>query len=132
MAGFKPIWAWRSPASNRPKSRTKHPHIQKRPTQLRSRHNRFRRLVLLRTAAGINRTVVLRYRVFLEQKNNEFQVASKSAEVLYAGGVAGKLAGLVQIKIRVPENAVATGNAVPFLLIVGSHWTVYDVRVAIR
>ena len=69
---------------------------------------------------------------FFDLGNNEFQVPSKPAEVLYAGGVSGSVAGLLQVNLRVPANAVATGNAVPFVLIIGSHWTVYQVTVALR
>jgi len=57
---------------------------------------------------------------------------SKQAEVLYAGGVRGSVAGLLQVKVRVPANLVITGDAVSFALIIGSHWTVYQVTVALR
>jgi uncharacterized protein (TIGR03437 family) len=70
--------------------------------------------------------------VFFDLTTNEFQVPSKSAEVLYAGGVAGSVAGLLQINVRVPPDAVATGPTVPFMLIIGSHWTVYDVTFSLR
>jgi uncharacterized protein (TIGR03437 family) len=63
---------------------------------------------------------------------NEFPVAPKSAEVLYAGGVPGSVAGLLQINLRVPGDAEVTGSQVPFLLIIGSHWTVYQVSLALR
>ena len=33
---------------------------------------------------------------------------------------------------RVPAKAVATGNEVQFALIMGSHWTVYQVTIALR
>ena len=70
--------------------------------------------------------------VLFDLGNNEFQVPSKRGEVLYSGGVPGSVAGLLQINVRVPANAVATGNAVPFALFIGSHWTVYQVSVALR
>jgi uncharacterized protein (TIGR03437 family) len=70
--------------------------------------------------------------VWFDLANNEFQVTSKPAEVLYAGGQSGSVAGLLQLKVRVPANAVATGAAVPFLLIIGSHWTVHQVTLALR
>jgi uncharacterized protein (TIGR03437 family) len=70
--------------------------------------------------------------VFFDLTTNEFQVPSKSAEVLYAGSAAGSVAGLMQINVRVPADAVATGRAVQFLLIIGSHWTVYDVTLSLR
>ena len=34
--------------------------------------------------------------------------------------------------VRVPANAVVTGNAVPFILVIGSHWMVDQVTVALR
>jgi uncharacterized protein (TIGR03437 family) len=70
--------------------------------------------------------------VFFDLGNNEFQVPSKLGEVLYAGGVSGLVAGLLQIDVRVSANAVATGNAVPFALFIGSQWTVYQATVALR
>jgi uncharacterized protein (TIGR03437 family) len=70
--------------------------------------------------------------VFFDLANNEFQVRSKLAEVLYAGGVSGSVAGLLQVRVRVPADAVATGDAVPFLFIIGSHWTVHQVTIALR
>lgn len=63
---------------------------------------------------------------------SEFPVLPKSAEVQYAGGAPGSVAGLLQINLQVPADAVTTGNRVPFLLIIGSHWTVYQVSVALR
>lgn len=69
--------------------------------------------------------------VFFDLGSNEFPVPSKPGKVLYAGGVTGSVAGLLQVNVRVP-NAVATGNAVPFVLVIGSHWTVYQVRIALR
>jgi uncharacterized protein (TIGR03437 family) len=55
----------------------------------------------------------------------------KPGEVLYAGGVSGSVAGLLQVNVRVPANAVATGNAVPFELTIGSHWTAFQVTLAL-
>jgi uncharacterized protein (TIGR03437 family) len=69
---------------------------------------------------------------FFDLTDNEFQVPSKAGEVLYSGGVSGSVAGLLQIKLRVPANTVSKGDAVPFLLIIGSHWTVYQVTVALQ
>jgi uncharacterized protein (TIGR03437 family) len=57
---------------------------------------------------------------------------SKQAEVLYAGGVPGSVAGLLQVNLRVPVNAVWTGDAVPFLFTIGSHWTVHQITIALR
>jgi uncharacterized protein (TIGR03437 family) len=61
----------------------------------------------------------------------DFGIASKQAEVLYAGGVPGSIAGLLQVNFRVPANESA-GNAMPVTLFIGSHWTVFEVTVAIR
>jgi uncharacterized protein (TIGR03437 family) len=69
---------------------------------------------------------------FFDLATNEFQVVSKAANILYAGGVPGSVAGLLQINFQVPADALATGDRVPFLLIIGSHWTVYQVSVALR
>ena len=70
--------------------------------------------------------------VFFDLGTNEFSVPPKSAEILYAGGVPGAVAGLLQINFRVPANAVTTGDRVPFILIIGSHWSLYQVNVALR
>ena len=70
--------------------------------------------------------------VFFDLGNNEFNVPSKPGEVLYAGGASGSVAGLLQVNVRVPANAVATGNAVPFVLVIGSHWTAYQIGIAVR
>jgi uncharacterized protein (TIGR03437 family) len=59
-------------------------------------------------------------------------VPQQQGEVLYAGGVPGSVAGLLQVNVRVPANAVDTGPAVPFALFIGSHWTVFQVTVALR
>ena len=70
--------------------------------------------------------------VFFDLGNNEHLVQARQGEVLYAGGVPGSVAGLLQIKVRIPSNVVDTGDAVPFFLMIGSHWTVYQVTVALR
>ncbi len=70
--------------------------------------------------------------VFFDLGNNEHQVQQKQAEVLYAGGVPGSAAGLLQVNVRVPADAVDTGPAVPFALFIGSQWTVFQVTVALR
>jgi len=70
--------------------------------------------------------------VFFDLGNNEHLVQQRQGEVLYAGGVAGSVAGLLQVNVRVPANAVETGNAVPFALFIGSHWTMYQVTLALR
>ena len=70
--------------------------------------------------------------VFFDLGNNEYLVQAKRAEVLSAGGVSGAVAGVLQVKVRVPANAEDTGDAVPFALFIGSHWTVFQVTMALR
>jgi uncharacterized protein (TIGR03437 family) len=70
--------------------------------------------------------------VFFDLGNNEHEVRQRQAEILYAGGVPGSVAGLLQVNVRVPANAVDTGPAVPFALFIGSQWTVFQVTVALR
>jgi uncharacterized protein (TIGR03437 family) len=82
--------------------------------------------------SGILPATNLPVSVFFDLGNNEHQVQAKRGEVLYAGGVSGSVAGLVQINVRVPADAADTGPAVPFALFIGSHWTVYQVTVALR
>jgi uncharacterized protein (TIGR03437 family) len=52
-------------------------------------------------------------------------------EVLYAGGSSGSVAGLLQVNVRVPLNA-AVGDKLPFALIIGSHWELSQVTIALR
>jgi uncharacterized protein (TIGR03437 family) len=56
----------------------------------------------------------------------------KEADVLYAGGVPGSVAGLLQVNLRLPANPLVTGDAVHFALRVGSQWTGSQVTVALR
>jgi uncharacterized protein (TIGR03437 family) len=70
--------------------------------------------------------------VFFDLGNNEHVVQQQQGEVLYAGGVPGSVAGLLQVNVRVPANAVDTGPAVPFALFIGSQWTVFQVTLALR
>ena len=56
----------------------------------------------------------------------------KQGQVLYAGGSAGSIAGLLQLNVRIPVNATVTGDKVPFALIIGSQWTTYQVTVALQ
>ena len=57
---------------------------------------------------------------------------AKQGEVLYAGGAAGSVAGLLQVNVRVPANATVTGDKVPFALLIGSQWTAYEATVALQ
>jgi uncharacterized protein (TIGR03437 family) len=52
-------------------------------------------------------------------------------EVLYAGGSSGSVAGLLQVNVRMPLTSGA-GHELPFALIIGSHWTVSQVTIAVR
>lgn len=70
--------------------------------------------------------------VFFGLGNNEYQVQAKRAEELYAGGVPGSITGLLPLNVRVPSNAVTTGAAVSFALSIGSHWTAFQVTIALR
>ena len=63
--------------------------------------------------------------------NSDYDIP-KRGEVLYAGGVAGSVAGLLQVNVRVPLDIAVTGDAVPFALIIGPHWTVFQVTLALR
>jgi uncharacterized protein (TIGR03437 family) len=56
---------------------------------------------------------------------------SEEAEVLYAGGVLGSVAGVLQLNVRVPSNAY-TGDAVHFTVVIGAQWTGYQATVAVR
>jgi uncharacterized protein (TIGR03437 family) len=56
---------------------------------------------------------------------------SEEAEVQYAGGVFGSVAGVLQLNVRVPSNA-HTGDAVHFKVVIGAQWTGYQATVALR
>jgi uncharacterized protein (TIGR03437 family) len=56
----------------------------------------------------------------------------KQGEVLYAGGSAGSVAGLLQVNVRVPANTTVIGDKVPFALLIGSQWTAYEAAVALQ
>ena len=59
-------------------------------------------------------------------------VPPKRGDLLYAGASPGRVPGIFQVKVRVPADGIAVGDAVPLTLIAGSQWTVYEVTVAIR
>src|ERR1700722_997301 len=50
-------------------SSSQQPYIEERPANIRARHRRFCRMVLLGATLSFNRTVVLRYRTFLERSS---------------------------------------------------------------
>lgn len=58
--------------------------------------------------------------------------SANPGEVLYGGGSPGSVAGLLQVNVRVPANATVAGDKVPFALIIGSQWTVYQATVALQ
>ena len=65
--------------------------------------------------------------------DNGDQVSGTSAggEVLYAGGSPGSVAGLLQLNVRVPPDALA-GNAVAFWLIIGRDSVPGPLTIALR
>ncbi len=63
--------------------------------------------------------------------DDEFGNGPKLGEVLYAGGSPGSVAGLLQVNVRVPADAMA-GDRAPLALIIGSHWTVFQVTISLR
>jgi uncharacterized protein (TIGR03437 family) len=57
------------------------------------------------------------------------------AEVLYAGGSSGSVAGLLQVNVRVPSDAqlqVVPSDAVPLALLIGPHLTRFQTTIALR
>jgi uncharacterized protein (TIGR03437 family) len=53
------------------------------------------------------------------------------ATVLYAGSAAGLVSGVMQVNVRIPENA-PTGSSVPIVITVGSAATQTNVTLAVR
>ena len=47
-------------------------------------------------------------------QRNEHPVKQNQGEVVYAGGVAGSVAGLLQVNVRVPANAVGLAYPLAF------------------
>ena len=74
----------------------------------------------------------LRVSAFFDVIDDGTLLQIKPGEVLYAGGVSESVAGLLQVNVRVPADAGDTGPAVPFALFIGSHWTMFQVTVALR
>jgi uncharacterized protein (TIGR03437 family) len=58
-------------------------------------------------------------------------IGGQTAQIMYAGGAPGEVAGLMQINVRVPAG-VQTGNAVPVLVKVGDVSSQGGVTIAIR
>ena len=54
------------------------------------------------------------------------------AELLYVGGVPGSVAGLLQMNVRVPGELPYVGDAVHFVVVIGSRWTGFQVTLALR
>jgi uncharacterized protein (TIGR03437 family) len=59
------------------------------------------------------------------------KIGGLDAEVLYAGGAPGSVAGLLQVNVRVPPGVVS-GNAVPVVLTVGGVSSQPGVTMAVR
>ena len=57
---------------------------------------------------------------------------AKLGDVLYAGGSAGSIAGLLQVNVRVPAETAVAGDKVPFALLIGSQWAAYEAIVALQ
>ena len=58
-------------------------------------------------------------------------VGGLNAEVQYAGGVPGLLAGFLQVNVLIPQK-IATGNSVPIVLNIGGHSTQTGVTLSVR
>jgi uncharacterized protein (TIGR03437 family) len=54
-----------------------------------------------------------------------------NAPMLYAGGVPGLVAGVVQVNLQIPAN-VQPGSSVPVQLSLGGHTSQTSVTLAIR
>jgi uncharacterized protein (TIGR03437 family) len=65
--------------------------------------------------------------------DNGDQISGTSAcgQVLYAGGASGSVAGLLQLNVRVPPDALA-GDAVAFALIIGRDRVPGSLMIALR
>jgi uncharacterized protein (TIGR03437 family) len=70
--------------------------------------------------------------VFFDIGLGEDGPPAKQGEVLYAGGSAMSVAGLLQVNVRVPANTTVVGDSVPFALVIGSQWTAYEATVALQ
>ena len=57
-------------------------------------------------------------------------IAGENAEVLYAGGLTGLVAGVLQVNVRIPSDLPA-GNAFPIVLTIAGKTTQADVTLAI-
>ncbi|MEO8592471.1 MAG: hypothetical protein ABI759_04045 [Candidatus Solibacter sp.] len=53
------------------------------------------------------------------------------APVLYAGAAPGYVSGLLQVKVRVPEE-VGFGNSVPLKIVVGDQESQFNVTIAVK
>jgi uncharacterized protein (TIGR03437 family) len=77
-------------------------------------------------------TASLPVSVFFDVGLGDNGPSAQQGEVLYAGGSAGSVAGLLQVNVRVPTEATVTGDKVPFLLLIGSEWTAYEATLALQ
>jgi uncharacterized protein (TIGR03437 family) len=58
-------------------------------------------------------------------------IGGQPAQVLYAGGAPGEVAGLMQINVQIPAG-IQTGNAVPVVVSVGNVPSQAGVTIAVR
>jgi uncharacterized protein (TIGR03437 family) len=61
----------------------------------------------------------------------ELRIGSKQAEVIFAGGLEGKVAGISQVKARVPADA-PSGSSVTVVVQVEGYGTQYEATLAIQ
>lgn len=59
------------------------------------------------------------------------QIGGQVADVLYAGGAAGMVEGVIQVNLRIPP-ASQTGAAVPVVLRVGNSFSQIGITLAIK
>jgi uncharacterized protein (TIGR03437 family) len=70
--------------------------------------------------------------VFFDLGNNEHLVEQRQAEVVSTGAAASSIGAPLAVQVRIPADAVDTGPAVRFVLFAGSHWTAFQVTLALR
>jgi uncharacterized protein (TIGR03437 family) len=58
-------------------------------------------------------------------------IGGQVAQILYAGGAPGEVAGLMQINVQIPDG-VQAGNAVPVVVKVGGVSSQAGVTIAVR
>lgn len=58
-------------------------------------------------------------------------INNAGAEILYAGGVPGLSAGIMQLNVRLPEDTLS-GDAIPLVVKIGEALSQPGVTVAVR